>query len=191
MRTLNRVITMAKNKRAKLTINTILSLALLYFNSTSLAVDNSTQSSSASGSGSSSATSSGGGTASATGSGSGSAYAAGQGGGSLSSNEANNETLQNDTLLPPRQQQTFSSPMRDPNYVPGTTTVDSMNNGASMLRIPPPGVDRQGKAMVSLNIAPWLLYDFNGDGSNTPKARLDFGIFNSDSPIIYRRQTYR
>ncbi len=53
-----------------------------------------------------------------------------------------------------------------------------------------PGAGRTGSLNLTVQVPAWLQYDWQGTGDTDPTARLTFGIFKSDSHLIYTRELY-
>jgi len=52
-----------------------------------------------------------------------------------------------------------------------------------------PGSNKRGAIDITAAVDSWLQYNWTGSVSD-PKSRATFGVFNSKSPIIYRRENY-
>ena len=79
----------------------------------------------------------------------------------------------------------------------GTTTPTLLNSpltgGDAGLSYSAPGAENTGEFLLRSNIStdyPWLLFDWNGDGSaDETSARVTFGIFNGNPRLIYMRES--
>jgi len=73
-----------------------------------------------------------------------------------------------------------------------TLTSSPFSNGDAGLFFSAPGAGNTGTVEVRSNITadyPWLLYDWNGDGSgDETQARVTFGIYKGNQHLIYMRE---
>lgn len=70
------------------------------------------------------------------------------------------------------------------------TLLAGAENPATPLQLSPPGAGNDGSVDVTLPIASWLRFDWDGNGAhdNNPAARASFGIYKGNPRLIYRRE---
>ncbi len=85
---------------------------------------------------------------------------------------------------------------------PALVTAPTVGNvpfvsGDANLSFSPPGAGNDGWADVAVDLSgqTWLRWDWSGDGAGPtwdedPSARLTFGVYAGDEPVIFRREIY-
>lgn len=73
-----------------------------------------------------------------------------------------------------------AGPLGTPNLLGGR------DDAADPLQLSPPGIGHDGTLRVTLDVAPWLEFDWQGSGLEDPAATASFGRYRGHDRIIYR-----